>query len=100
MNYSISQNQLLKLIDSFRKDHTIFAPVKKGKSDYIFTKNPNSSEIVFRYPLTILPPKKVFLPAKELLMKRKTSGQVEELLPRAEDKTLLFGVHLVDIHGI
>lgn len=100
MNYSISQYNLLKLIDSFRKDHTIFAPVKKGRSDFIFAENPESSEIVFRYPLTILPPKKVFLPSRELLMKRTKSGQLEELLPKAEDRTFLFGVHLVDIHGI
>jgi len=100
MNYLISQSNLLKLINSFRKDHTIFAPVKVGKSDYQFAKNPDSSEIVFRYPLTILPPKKVFLPPKELLLKRSKSGQLEELLPQASDRTLLFGVHLVDIHGI
>lgn len=100
MNYSISQNQLLKLTNSFRKDHTIFAPVKKGQSDYVFAQNPDSAEIVFHYPLTILPPKKVFLPPKELLLRRKKSGKIDELLPQAEDKTLLLGVHLVDIHGI
>lgn len=98
---SIHQSQLLKLTDSFRRDHTLFAPVKKGQSDYIFAENPDSAEIVFHYPLTILPPKKVFLPPEELLS---SGGNVETdnypSLPEADDKTLLFAVHLCDIHGI
>lgn len=101
MRYSIIQPQLLKLIDSFRSSHTIFAPIKAGKSDYIFAQNPDSAEIIFHYPLTILPPKRVFLPPEELLLSR---GKVEThnyaSLPEANNKTLLFGVHLVDIHGI
>src|SRR3989339_2191290 len=95
INYLISQPTLLKLINSFRKDHTIFAPVKVGKSDYQFAKNPDSSEIVFRYPLTILPPKKVFLPPKELLLKRSKSGQLEEVLsPNTPPPTPPLSLHL------
>lgn len=90
-------NFLGKLIES--NSFEIIGPKSKGKR-YVFDKIEDSDEINLDYDLTILPPKKYFLPQYENLMNYNLQKKfdVDDNLP--ETKRILFGVHPYDIIAI
>jgi len=92
----IDKKDIPKLINALKKRHSLYAPVKKGK-EFIFARIRGKKRIVLVYPTTTLPPTKLFLPPRECLFTFK-NGNIK--MPKLHERTLLFGVHLVDIHAI
>jgi len=74
--------------------------VKASDSKYIFGKLANAGELCLNYDVTLLPPKKYFLPQRETVFKFKL-GDKPSLEPVAEAKSIiLIGVHPYDIKAI
>ncbi|MFW6145067.1 MAG: 4Fe-4S dicluster domain-containing protein [Candidatus Natronoplasma sp.] len=86
-----------KLIDS--EDKEIVGVQSKG-SKFVFDKLDSSGELRLDYDVTILPPKKYFMPQRESLVKYKTDGdlkmeEVNEVVPR-----IIIGIHPYDLIAI
>lgn len=96
MRKEIYKKDIPKLIKALSKRHTLYAPIKKGK-EFIFDRIRDAEKVILDYPTTTLPPTKFFFPPRECLFEYKNN---KIKIPRLRERTLLFGVHLVDIHAI
>jgi sulfhydrogenase subunit beta (sulfur reductase) len=96
MRKEISKKDVYDLIRALSKRYSLYAPVKKGK-EFIFARIKEAKKAVLDYQTTILPPTKFFFPPRECLFSYQ-NFQIK--IPRLRERTLLFGVHLVDIHAI
>jgi ferredoxin len=95
-NYYLSENYFFEFISKIINQKELIAPVAKGPK-FVFSKINDPTEIRLDYDLTILPPKKIFFPPSQNLLKFK-AGSYEGCINPA-DKILL-GVHPYDIKGI
>lgn len=92
-------------IDSFisrlSAEMKVSAPVPKGYGQYAFEYVTSGKNVVYgKYIPTILPPKKYFMPQREILLEYNiTEGQKMEAVVEYE-KIVLFGVHTCDLAGI
>ncbi len=77
----------------------VFAPVRRGKS-YAFDRPSLWSDVVLDYPRTILPPKKLMLPAREATFSFDPKSGFRDFLAEASKPMVLFGVHAYDICGL
>ncbi len=92
----ISQADIPKLLDHFKKTHAVFAPQSKnGEIAYDALKE--SSNVILGCETTLLPPKIYFLPPNEELFKV-TDGRVQET--RVEKKFIIFGLSIKDLTAI
>lgn len=96
MRKEISKKDIPDLILDLCRGFTVYAPHKKGK-EFIFDKVEDPKKVTLTYPTTTLPPTKYFLPPRECLFEY-SNGNLKR--PNLRERTLLFGVHLVDIHAI
>lgn len=92
----ISKKDINDLIRGLAKRSSVYAPVKKGK-EFVFARIRNAGKVILDYPTTTLPPTKFFFPPRECLFEYNNS---KIKTPKIHVRTLLFGVHLVDIHAI
>ena len=77
----------------------VFAPVAKGKKNFVFSEVSSGDEISLKYIPTILPPKKYFMPQKEKILTFDKKRM--EYNPVLENKEMIiFGVHTCDLAGI
>jgi len=74
----------------------VYGPVKQGNI-HSFKKVDDLDEISLNYTRTMLPPKKFFVKPKDEMLKLKEGGWIVE---NEVEKTVLFGVHSCDIHGL
>lgn len=71
----------------------------KAKGDrFVFDALKNASELRLDYDITILPPKKYFLPPQEAFVKFESSSDYEPILNI--EPLILFGVHTYDLAAI
>jgi sulfhydrogenase subunit beta (sulfur reductase) len=77
----------------------LYAPVRRG-SGYAFDHPASWSEVHLQYPRTILPPRKLLLPAREAMFTFDPQRGYEDRLAEAAVPQVLFGVHAYDIHGL
>jgi sulfhydrogenase subunit beta (sulfur reductase) len=92
----ISKRDINNLIRELAKRSSFYAPIKKGK-EFIFARIYDAKKAVLDYPTTTLPPTKFFFPPRECLFNFENSNIK---IPKINERTILFGVHLVDIHAI
>ncbi len=91
---------LRRFFVSIRKDHELVGPVAREGNQHAFQVIEDLDLLVLDYVHTILPPKKYFLPPREVLLEYKLqdgerAGAVNEARPR-----VIVGVHPCDIAGI
>lgn len=96
MRKEILKKDIPNLIAGLAKRHSLYAPVKK-KQEFVFARIRDAKKVVLDYPTTTLPPTKFFFPPRECLFSYDNS---KIKMPKLKERTLLFGVHLVDIHAI
>lgn len=95
----IDGKDMASLVTSLMKEREVVGPIAKdGK--FVFGPIDDSSQLRLDYNITLLPPKKYFLPQKESLLKYQlgeavTSEPVIEANPR-----LIIGVHPCDINAL
>lgn len=74
--------------------------VKAKGEKFVFDTLETADELRLDYDVTILPPKKYFLPQYETLMEFTTSEPFENKKPTQSKKTIIVGVHPYDIIAI
>src|SRR3989344_5813276 len=98
-NYVISREQIIKMVEPMLKSHRVFAP-KPRKQYFTFEEIKEKSglkNIALEYDITILPPKKIFFPANEILFTLKNK-KINE--PKPAKPALILGAHPADIYGL
>ena len=88
----------LKKLNSYR----IFAPTKSGDVwSYELVEKPEN--IILDYPNTVIPPKKILFPQREVLFEFESSSEqemkLEEVLPE-ETLSVIFGIRSCDASGL
>lgn len=78
----------------------LVAPVAKGHNNYAFEEVTTGGQIALKYIPTVLPPKKYFLPQREILMEYNFSKGVDAKAIVEYERMALFGVHTCDLAGI
>ncbi|HSL22537.1 MAG TPA: 4Fe-4S dicluster domain-containing protein [Vicinamibacterales bacterium] len=77
----------------------VYAPVRRGRS-HVFDRPARWSEVDLTYARTILPPRKLFLPPREVTFLFDPKTGYSDLVASAEQPRVLFGVHAYDILGL
>jgi sulfhydrogenase subunit beta (sulfur reductase) len=95
----IAKADMGRWFDSLRGLGRICAPVRK-ESAYVYRDVASYAEVSLLHVPTLLPPKKYFLPQRELLFRFRTRPFATEPAPPPGRETILFGVHTCDIAGI
>jgi len=96
----LPKENLDKFIKSLSRFGQIYAPIKKDANTYLFSKIEDSSQIDLRYNRTLLPPKKYLLPPTDSMFRFSAEVGYEEVKHGLDEKSILFGVHSCDIHGL
>jgi formate hydrogenlyase subunit 6/NADH:ubiquinone oxidoreductase subunit I len=77
----------------------LYAPMKRGRG-YAFDRPASWSDVELRYPRTILPPRKLFLPPRETMFQFDPRTGYRDTLAAAAEPRVLFGLHAYDIQGL
>jgi sulfhydrogenase subunit beta (sulfur reductase) len=100
MSFSvIAKEDLPGFVDALAQSRAVYAPVAKGPR-HSFERVSGFSEIAPDYQPTVLPPKKLFYPQQEDLLRfeRSPVPKVESVLPEVE--LVAFGVRPCDVKAI
>ncbi|MDP6470365.1 MAG: 4Fe-4S dicluster domain-containing protein [Pseudomonadales bacterium] len=95
-SYFLSDQNLSAFVEGLMSKYPVIAPVAK-RSRFVFDKLVDVSELRLDYDTTILPPKKVFFPAKQDLIHFNKDGFTSAIDPQEQ---VLLGAHPHDIKGI
>ncbi len=95
-SYFIEEGQLRGFVEGLMGRFPVIAPVAK-KSRFVFAELESAEDLRLDYDTTILPPKKVFFPPKQLLVTYDGKQSKSCISPREQ---ILFGVHPHDIRAI
>jgi len=101
-NKIISKQDLVSFVNNLIKEKAAeeIVGVKASDGKYAFGELANASELCLDYDVTLLPPKKYFLPQKETVLKFKL-GAKPSVEPVADAKSIIIiGVHPYDIKAI
>lgn len=77
----------------------LHAPVRRGKG-HVFDRPASWSDVDLSYRRTMLPPRKLFLPPREVTFFFDPKTGYSDLLAQAATPRVLFGVHAYDIAGL
>jgi sulfhydrogenase subunit beta (sulfur reductase) len=77
----------------------LYAPVRRGRT-HAFDRPALWSDVDLAYARTMLPPRKLFLPPREVTFRFDPKTGYEDLLAEAARPRVLFGVHAYDIAGL
>ena len=77
----------------------LYAPVRRGRS-HVFDRPATWADVDLTYHRTILPPRKLFLPPREVTFRFDPRTGYSDLLAQAAEPRVLFGVHAYDIVGL
>ncbi|MBN1680867.1 MAG: 4Fe-4S dicluster domain-containing protein [Anaerolineae bacterium] len=104
--YILPKEQLPVFVDKLKADFRVVGPVKT-ETGFAFDDIKQAEQLKLDYPTTILPPKKYFLPQREVLFNYHTSinekgARQIDTEPVFQDvqPTIIFGVHTCDMTGI
>jgi len=95
-SYFLSDQNLATFVEGLMSKYPVIAPVA-NRSRFVFDKLVDASELRLDYDTTILPPKKVFFPAKQDLIHFNKDGFSSAINPQEQ---VLLGAHPHDIKGI
>jgi sulfhydrogenase subunit beta (sulfur reductase) len=77
----------------------VYAPVRRGKG-HVFDRPARWSDVDLAYARTMLPPRKLFLPPREVTFFFDPRTGYSDLVAEAAQPRVLFGVHAYDILGL
>jgi sulfhydrogenase subunit beta (sulfur reductase) len=104
--YILSKEKLPEFVKALQASFRVVGPVRT-ETGYAFDDITQADQLQLDYTTTILPPKKYFLPQREVLFKYRAEVDGEgsrrfEVRPVYQDvqPTVIFGVHTCDMHGI
>lgn len=102
--YILSKEKLPEFVRALQKKFRVVGPVQT-QTGYAFDDITDPAQIVLDYTTTILPPKKYFLPQREVLFEFESTSNGNrhiEMRPVYQDvePLVIFGVHACDLHGI
>jgi len=98
--FIIEKKNINILVDHFLKEYRVFGPTKSG-ADSTFNEIKSNGDLHLDYISTVLPPKKFFLPPKEILFNfDRQTGKLSNKLIENDDKTLILGIHPCDVYAI
>lgn len=104
--YILSKEKLPEFVKALQATFRVVGPVRT-ETGYAFDDIRQADQLQLDYTTTILPPKKYFLPQREVLFKYRveTDGKGArhfEVRPVYQDvqPTVIFGVHTCDMNGI
>ena len=98
MSKTINKKDLPKFLEKLKSKFEVYAPIKTN-GNYLF-KNINDipiADIELNYSTTLTPPKNIFFPYRETYFEIKNGKRKQ---PKFSEKTLVFGIHIPDIHGL
>lgn len=95
-HYFLKEDNLLDFVKNLMDKFPVIAPTKK-RTQFIYKELDSPEEIRLDFDTTILPPKKVFFPPKQDILKF-TEKSYESCIDPKEQ--ILFGVHPYDIKAI
>jgi sulfhydrogenase subunit beta (sulfur reductase) len=95
----MAKDRVPNLVHGLAEEYEVIGPTAKGSS-FVFAPVADAAELRLDYDTTILPPKKVFLPAAETLLE--FSAGDSAVLSEQRDTTprVLFGLHPCDINAL
>ncbi len=93
----LQKNDLFPFLEAISKEAELWAPVAKGDK-FAFDRVADFSRIAMNATRTIIPPKKIMVPANFNMFHFTEKGYKEDL-SRVTDR-ILFGIHSCDIHGL
>ncbi|MBN1564808.1 MAG: 4Fe-4S dicluster domain-containing protein [Anaerolineae bacterium] len=104
--YILSKEQLGEFVEKLQAKFRVVGPVRT-EYGYAFDDITKPEQLELNYSTTILPPKKYFLPQREVLFEFESetddkglrSYEVRPIFQEVEP-TVIFGVHTCDMHGI
>jgi sulfhydrogenase subunit beta (sulfur reductase) len=96
--FTFAKNDFNKFFDCMSSLGEVYAPVRVSEQSFSLRAVKRPEQIAFEALRTILPPKKVFFPPKETVL-RFVDGQFQEEFAKPEKK-VLFGIHPCDLHGL
>jgi sulfhydrogenase subunit beta (sulfur reductase) len=83
-------------VERLRHGTRVIGPVAK-RSKFVFEELQSAADLRLDYDVTILPPKKIFFPPKQQILKFDANTVTDCIEPIP---TVLFGVHFYDIKGL
>jgi len=95
----LTETQLAGLVDGLISAGRVEGVVEKGEGRFVFGPLGSADELRLDYDVTIIPPKKYFQPAREVLMTFRVKGGEFEPAAPPEPLTLI-GVHPYDLTAI
>lgn len=101
-HHILPKDKLDLFIKNLTKKMKVVAPVRKWGNSIVFAEVKSSDDIVMdNYIPTILPPKKYFMPQREIITEFKKKGNdVEEKVVVSDEKLAIFGIRTCDLAGI
>ena len=81
------------------KGRQVIAPVQKGRKSFAFAPVKSGEEVSMKYIPTILPPKKYFMPQREVIQQYNKAEKTWTPVLESEELVIL-GVHTCDLAGI
>lgn len=94
--YYLASHDLDQFVDAMVGATRVVAPVAK-RAKFVFDELENSAQLRLDYDVTMLPPKKLFFPPAQELVRFNGFGVTGCIDPVP---TVLFGVHFYDVKGI
>jgi sulfhydrogenase subunit beta (sulfur reductase) len=96
----LSKSKLAEWIDHLVAGNRVIAPRTSGGYTTFEELKPGETPD-FDYVTSLLPPKKAFLPPREVLIQFESANGVSQIDPILDDQpTILLGVHTCDLHAI
>jgi len=92
----IEAGDFARFVDAMIAAKRVVAPVAK-RSKFVYADLDSASQLRLDFDVTLLPPKKVFFPPAQDIVRFSGDG-VEQCIAPVE--TILFGVHFYDVKGI
>ncbi len=97
---TLHKSDVQAFLESLLADYRVVAPRQIDRSDFVFDDYRPGQEIRFDFVNTLVPPKNLFLPPRETLLRVRGTTQ-PAILPRASEKPLaLFGLRSCDASAL
>ncbi|MFA4915290.1 MAG: 4Fe-4S dicluster domain-containing protein [Syntrophales bacterium] len=97
----IAKESLLSFVNRLLEDREVVGVRKREDGKYIFDRLENSEELCLNYDVTLLPPKKYFLPQRETLIRfEDKEGELSVEAVVESSPRVIIGVHPYDMAAI
>jgi ferredoxin len=94
--FFIEERDFGSFVDSLRQAIRVVGPIAK-RQKFVFAELESASDLRLDYDVTILPPKKLFFPPKQQILKFDEDSVRDCIAPVP---TVLLGVHFYDVKGL